>query len=152
MLMDKLSSAQARDIDVNQEIYKMLLQKLETAKITQRLEASRAGTRYTVLDPPRLPLGPVKPNKLVVTLVGLFMGLGLGVGLVFAREFMDQSILDVEDAKRTVDLEILGAISRITTQEEMDKERAKLKFQMKFAGIVGVALLVVSLLIYLLLR
>lgn len=152
MLMDKLSISQARDVDVSETLYKMLLQKLETAKITQRLEASRAGTRYTVLDPPRVPLHPIKPNKAVVIFGGLFLGLAAGVGLVFMREFMDQSVLDIEDAKRALDMQVLGAISRITTQEEMDRENAKIKAKVKFAAVVGVVLLIVSLLIYLLLR
>ena len=68
VLMDKLDSVLARDMRVNENIYNMLLQKLETAKITQRLEASKEGTRYTVIDPPRLPLTPSKPKKLMVIL------------------------------------------------------------------------------------
>lgn len=127
MLMDKVDSSLARDINVSEEIYNMLLQKLETAKITQRLEASKEGTRYTIIDPPRLPLRPVKANKTLVLLMGLFLGAASGTGLVFGREFMDQSILDIHDAKQSLQLPVLGAISRITTQEEIDKERARKK-------------------------
>jgi uncharacterized protein involved in exopolysaccharide biosynthesis len=123
LLMDKVESSLAQDMNVNENIYNMLLQKLETAKITQRLEASREGTRYTIIDPPRLPLRPVKPNKLQVVVFGMFAGALAGTGLVFGREFLDQSIIDIEDAKLSLDLPILGAISRLTTQEEIDKEK-----------------------------
>jgi len=121
-LMEKLDSARAQDITVNQRIYDMLLQRLETAKITQRLEASKQGTRYTILDPARLPLQPRKP-KMILIIIGLFLGGGAGVGLVFGREFLDQSFLDIEDAKLTLELPILGAISRITTHEEIAREK-----------------------------
>lgn len=127
MLMDKLEVAQARDKNVNEHIYNMLLQKLETAKITQRLEASKQGTRYTVLDPPRMPLRPSKPNKAKVIFMGLFLGSFAGTGLVFGKEFMDRSFLDIEDAKSILELPILGAISRLTTQEEIDKEKYRTK-------------------------
>ena len=147
MLMDKVDSAKARDISVNQTIYNMLLQRLETAKITQRLETSREGTRYTVLDPARLPLTPVKPNKPVIILIGLFLGLGLGAGLAFAREFTDQSVLDVEDAKLSFALPLLGAIPRITTQEEIAHERAASLTTLIISSISGVALVVIALLI-----
>ncbi|HNW40223.1 MAG TPA: GNVR domain-containing protein, partial [Candidatus Omnitrophota bacterium] len=125
MVIDKLDSALARDKNVNETIYNLLLQKLETAKITQRLEASKSGTRYTVIDPARLPLVPSKPNKLVVILLGLLLGAASGAGLVFGSEFMDQSFLDIEDAKTTLGLPVLGGISRITTQEEIDLEKYK---------------------------
>lgn len=74
ILMDKLDTVLARDMRVNENIYNMLLQKLETAKITQRLETSKEGTRYTVIDPPRLPLRTSKPNKPLVVFLGLFLG------------------------------------------------------------------------------
>jgi len=123
MLMDKVGSSVGRDMNVNENIYNMLLQKLETAKITQRLDASKEGTRYTIIEPPRLPLKPAKPNKLKVIFLGLVLGSFTGTGLVFGKEFMERSFLDIEDAKQNLDFPVLGAISRITTQEEINKER-----------------------------
>ncbi|MEW6009272.1 MAG: GNVR domain-containing protein [Candidatus Omnitrophota bacterium] len=127
LLMDKLDSVLARDMRINENIYNMLLQKLETAKITQRLEVSKEGTRYSIIDPPRLPLKPTKPNKLLVIFLGVFFGSCAGTGLVFGKEFMDHSFLDIEDAKNNLDLPILGAISRLTTQEEIDREKYQKK-------------------------
>ncbi|MFH1413997.1 MAG: GNVR domain-containing protein [Candidatus Omnitrophota bacterium] len=125
LLMDKVEVSSARDINVNKRIYQMLLQRLETAKITQRLEASKEGTRYTVIEPPRLPLKPTKPNKFNLIVMGLFLGGAAGTGLVFGREFLDHSFLDIEDAKNSLNSPVLGAISRITTQDEIDKEKTR---------------------------
>jgi capsular polysaccharide biosynthesis protein len=137
-------------MNVNETIYNMLLQKLETAKITQRLETSREGTRYTVLDPARLPLKPIKPNKFKVILVGIFLGVAIGGGLAFSREFMDQSFLDVEDAKLSLGLPILGAISRITTPEEIEKERNRKKIVLISGSAFSITLLIITILISLL--
>jgi LPS O-antigen subunit length determinant protein (WzzB/FepE family) len=142
MLMDKVDQATAKDTNVNEAIYSMLLQKLETAKMTQRLEASREGTRYTIIEPARLPLRPIKPNKPLVILIGLLLGAAAGVGVVFAREFLDQSILDIEDAKLTLDLPVLGAISRITTQEEIDREKRRAQLGITVGVIITVVILV----------
>ncbi len=144
-LMDKLDSAMARDMAVNERIYNMLLERLETAKITQRLEASKQGTRYTIIDPPRLPLRPVKPPSLML-LLGIFLGAAAGVGLVFGREFLDQSFLDIEDAKLNLSYPVLGAISKITTADELHVQKAQQKVWTVFGGIsaavvVGAALL-----------
>lgn len=140
-LMDRLDQSMARDIQVNERIYNMLLERLETAKITQRLEASKQGTRYTIIDPPRLPLKPVKPPTMML-LIGMFMGGASGVGLVFGREFLDQSFIDIEDAKANLSAPVLGAISRITTHDEMRQERNKRIIAVFVSMIIGGALVV----------
>lgn len=149
LLMDKVDSALARDINVNENIYNMLLQKLETAKITQRLETSKEGTRYTIIDPPRLPLKPIKPNKMMVILAGIFLGGVSGVGLVLGRDFVDRSFLDIEDAKENLEIPVLGAISRITTQDEIDAERNRTVWlviiALSSAAMIIVAAILVSL-------
>lgn len=143
MLLDKLDDVLARDVGINENIYNILLQRLETAKITQRLQASKEGTRYTIIDPPRVPLTPSKPNKLVVALAGLFGGLVLGLGLVFAGEFLDKSFLDVEEAKEFLGTPLLGAISKIITEDTIQHEREQKRWVYSLT-IVGGILLVVS--------
>jgi len=128
LLLDQLDSVFARDIAVNERIYNMLLQRLETAKITRRLEASQEGTRYTILDPARLPLKPIKPNKILTALMGLFIGAIFGIGIVFGVEFFDRSFLSVDEAKAFLSAPVLGAISKITTQRELEEERRKRRF------------------------
>ncbi len=128
LLLDQMSSVFARDMAVNEQIYNMLLQRLETAKITRRLEASQEGTRYTVLDPARLPLRPIKPNKLLTAFLGLFVGVIVGIGFVFSVEFFDHSFLSVEEAKAFLPGPVLGAISKITTEDELDEMRRRKRF------------------------
>jgi hypothetical protein len=84
--------------------------------------------------------------------MGIFAGICLGVGLIFAREFLDSSFLDLEEAKIDLGVPILGAISRLTTQEEIDKEKAKQKKLITIGAIVSATLLIITLLFYLLRR
>jgi uncharacterized protein involved in exopolysaccharide biosynthesis len=142
-IIDRIDSARARDLTVNQRIYEMLLQRLETAKITQRLEASKQGTRYTIIDPPRLPLSPRRPQFLVV-IVGILLGLGSGVGLVFTRELLDQSYIDIDDAKMNLELPVLGAISRITTHEEIIRDKQRTIAWAATGAVIAVSLVTVA--------
>ncbi len=137
MLIDRLDGVMARDVDVNTQIYNTLLQRLETAKITQRLQSSKEGTRYTVLDPPRIPLSPIKPNKILVALMGLFAGGLIGFGLVVAAEFLDKSFIDVEEAKNFLGMPLLGAISKINTQHSIQMERERLGWFYSLVVIAG---------------
>ena len=125
MLIDKLDKVMGQDININEELYNRLLQRLETAKITQRLQSSKEGTRYTVLDPPRLPLAPFFPNMTLISLAGLIAGIALGAGRVFGAEFLDKSFIDVEEANQFFGQPLLGAISKITTEEAIRKAREK---------------------------
>ncbi len=145
MLINTLDNVLARDIAVNQKIYNMLLERLETAKITQNLQSSREGTSYTVLDPPRIPLSPVKPNKVVVTLAGLIAGMAAGFGIVFALAFLDRSFIDVEEAKHFLGIPLLGAISKINTADQLRKEKQRLAWMYGLTIIGGVLCIVVSL-------
>ena len=145
MLLDKIDTVvNARDAQVNEGLYNSLLQRLETAKITQRLQESKEGTRYTVTEPPRIPLAPYQPNRLLVALAGLFFGIVLGFGLVVATEFMDKSFLDVEDAKEFLGVPLLGAISKINTIETINEEHDRQRWLYSLTFVGGVALILVT--------
>ena len=73
--------------------------------------------------------------------IGFLAGIASGTGLVFGREFMDQSIIDIEDGKRSLELPVLGAIPRITTQEEIRKEKNKTAIIITIALISAAALI-----------
>ncbi|MBP9853814.1 MAG: hypothetical protein KBD53_02975 [Candidatus Omnitrophica bacterium] len=137
-LLDKLDDVLARDVGVNNSIYNTLLQRSETAKITQRLQASKQGTKYTVLDPPRMPLKPIRPNKILGALAGICAGLMLGIVLVFGLEFLDKSFIDVEDANRFFGTPLLGAISKINTETSIRRERERLIWLYSIVILLGI--------------
>ncbi len=141
MLIDKLDNVMARDVNVNEQIYNSLLQRLETARITQRLQTSKEGTRYTILDPPRVPIRPIRPNPLLNTIGGLFLGLLIGGALVFMTEFLDKSFLDVQEAKDFFGAPLLGAISKITTTELIEEQRQQQTWFLFWMGAAGILLI-----------
>lgn len=143
LLLDKLDKSEAQDQGVTQKLYNELLTRLETAKITQRLEASREGTRYTILDPARLPLKPSKPNKMMVLFLGFIIGAGAGVGLVFLAELFDHSFLGIDEARAALELPIFGAVSKIITQEDLKLQKMHNAKMTAISAAVGVALLVI---------
>ena len=79
--------------------------------------------------------------------LGMTLGAAIGAGLVFGTEFMNQSFLDIEDAKDSLELPVLGGISRITTQEEIDKEKYTKKKFITITLVSSIVLIVIALLI-----
>ncbi len=114
-----------RDYFVNAGIYESLLQKLETAKISHRLEDSDKGTKFRVLEPARLPLKPVKPNPLLMMLGGFLIGLGIGSIAVYLVELSDNSIRNVDEARFLLELPIMGVIASIRPEELLSEERLR---------------------------
>lgn len=118
---DSELSAMDRDARVNEELYSSLLSKLESARISQQMEAVDKGTKFKIISPARLPLKPFKPKIFKTLLMIMGLGLGLGLGAVFLMDNMDHSLRNVEDAKEFFEKPLLGAISRI----ELDEDAAK---------------------------
>ena len=140
-LLEKMQVMSDMDSDakVNQDIYKMLLQRLETAKITLGLEKFKEGSNFNIVEPARVPLTPSFPDKIMFLVAGIVLGIVAGVGCIFLAEKMDSSFKDVNDAKASLDLPILGVISTIITEDEFCMKRNKEKIGYAFLGVVFVA-------------
>jgi capsular exopolysaccharide synthesis family protein len=93
-----------RDLKLNENLYLTMKQKYEESRIT---EAGQMG-RVRILDP-ALIAQKVKPNKKMNLLFGIFLGLILGIGHAFVREYLDNTVKAVEHLERK-GLTILGII------------------------------------------
>ena len=94
-----------RDLKLNESLYLTMKQKYEESRIT---EAGQLG-KVRILDP-ALVATQIKPNKRLNLLLGIFLGLGLGCGYAFLREYLDNTVKAVEHLERK-GLTILGIIT-----------------------------------------
>lgn len=115
-----------RDARVNEQLYSSLLSRLESARLSQQLEALDKGTKFKIIEPSRLPLRPVKPNVLQILLLSIVLGVGGGFAGIYLLEQMDHSIRTVEEAKSVFTRPLLGAISRIELEDDQMKKVNKL--------------------------
>ncbi len=114
-----------RDYAVNDRIYESLLQRLETAKISETLEESDKGPKFRILEPARLPLEPVKPKKGLILLGGLVIGFALGFVLVYLLELSNTSIRSLDEAREVLVLPIFGSIPPINPEELLLEENLR---------------------------
>ncbi len=88
---------------------------------TQISQALLMESKFRVVEPARLPLSPIWPNKKMIVLLGLLVGISLGVGAVIVAEFFDNSIKKVDDAEQALGFAVVGTMPRI---EGLEKLRA----------------------------
>ena len=80
-----------RDLQVSNEMYTVMLNQ------AQQLEVARAGTvgNVRIVDNAEADAtDPVKPNKAAIILVGIFLGLALSMGVVYARRILNRGVED----------------------------------------------------------
>ena len=62
------------------------------AKLAESLETESKGERFTVIDPPRLPEAPIKPNRFALLFLGVVLAVGSGLGSVALRQALDHGV------------------------------------------------------------
>lgn len=119
-----------RNKKVDEDIYQMLLRQLEAAYVSERMQDSEKGDRFTILEYARLPLKPVKPNFFRIVLMGFFGGLIFGGGGIFLLENLFKTFQTPEQAQSALGLVNLGSIGPITT-EIPGREKSEFKAALK---------------------
>jgi tyrosine-protein kinase Etk/Wzc len=99
-----------RDKDVQQQIYAFLLQKREESAITR---SSNVEDSRTISSPRSY--GKKWPKKNVILGLAFMLGLIFPVGVIYIRDFLNNSVGDMTQIGQATDLPILGSISHVKT-------------------------------------
>ena len=126
-----------RDYAVNKTNYETLVARRESAIISEQAQQSSDTVKFKVIDPPRVSLSPVGPNRILFDTAVLFGG--LFIGCVFAV-FLSQIKPTFEHrgtVMEVVGLPVLGSVSMVWSQ----RQRIKNKLEVFSFGLVFVILL-----------
>ena len=114
-----------RNRNVYQKIYDELLEKLESARVSTDLEATSKTGFFKVLDPAVLPPHPLKPNRVLIILFGVALGIASGAGFVIGLESLKRPFKDESDIESRLKLYVLGTIPSIVTEEDRSAEKTR---------------------------
>ncbi|MBQ4631005.1 MAG: hypothetical protein IJB70_08495 [Clostridia bacterium] len=95
-----------------QAVLKMILEKAPN----EVKEVIRGDCAVSVIDNASLPRTISYPDTRTNTIVGLFLGIVLGIAVIFIRELLDNRIKDDEDLKKKYDIAILGIIPNLDAE------------------------------------
>ena len=104
-----------RGYDQSKANYDDLLKKQNESEMATSMEHMQQGERFSILDPPSLPLKPDFPNRL--KFCGLGLGLGFLLGLIVAGgvEFMDDRLHNEKEIKLLLPMAVLSEIPEIVS-------------------------------------
>jgi succinoglycan biosynthesis transport protein ExoP len=95
-----------QDVDTARSLYTDFLQKTNQAKA----QVAEQHNNLRVIERASIPNKPVGPKRALMIMLGLAVSLMASIGLVFLLESLDNTIKNVEDIGRYVQLPALGVI------------------------------------------
>ncbi|HEV8334808.1 MAG TPA: polysaccharide biosynthesis tyrosine autokinase [Candidatus Polarisedimenticolia bacterium] len=102
-------------VDSKREILNRLMQRESETGSLSRLKNVAGTGNIWVVDSAEIPDSIFRPNKKLNILLSLVVGLGLGVGMAFFLEYLDNSIKSTADVEKFVQLPVLGAIPMVVS-------------------------------------
>ena len=108
----------SRDYDLMKINYQSLLDKKIQAQLAENLERKQQGEQFKILDPARVPVTPIRPDRNKILLIGVFIGMAMGLGLVWFRESLDQSFHTVSEVEVYLGIPVLATIPNLREEEK----------------------------------
>jgi len=102
--------ALSRDYENSIEKYNEVKDKQMQARLSEQLEREQKGEHLSLLEPPRLPKEPIKPNRLGVLLLGIMLALMGGTGIAGIAEFRDHTIHGTRELAEILKTQPIGII------------------------------------------
>ncbi len=116
-----------------------LLQDREELRLRGQVENERSSVQFEVVDPPSTPQSPAAPNRPLLLLGVLVLGLAAGGGAAFAISKLGSTFATASQLERGFGLPVIGTISHTFTVA--DRALRKRRFAYFAAGLGGLGLL-----------
>jgi uncharacterized protein involved in exopolysaccharide biosynthesis len=100
-----------RKVQQSADNYQLYKKKEEEARITDELDQNKI-TNVSVAEAPILPQLPVKPNRPINLLLGVFLGALLSLGSVLIAEFMRETVLTSRELEMLTGQRVLASVPK----------------------------------------
>ena len=142
------------DRDQTKQHLANLQNKLQVAQVAEGMEEGQLAEKFSVTEPAYLPDEPFKPNRFMIILLGLVLGVGVSGLLAAFKEYSDDTVRLPEEVERLSNHRVLATIPHVVTPKEQKRKRIKfisipvLTGSFIFAGIATFHYMVMDLYIF----
>ena len=120
-----------RNQDAN--LYNQLVARHGQSEISKDMEFKDKSTVFRIIDPAVAPEIPVSPNRPIIILIGIILGVCAGVAAAVLSERFDHSIRSLQEL-RTLGLPVFAVIPRMTSESETKRQTKRDRLVMTLAG------------------
>ena len=100
-----------RDYEVNKQQYDTLLQRLESAKISQSADQNTENVKFRIIEPPTMPVKPSGPIRPLLNTMVLLAALAGGIGLAVLLTQLHPTFTTREVLQKIAGIPVLGPLS-----------------------------------------
>ncbi len=143
---DKITDVQAtlqqltRNYDVTKRQYDQLLERSNTAQLSQDATQSGNNLKFRVINPPIVPLTPVSPNRGLLLLVVFGFAAALGGGFAYLMHKITPVFMSLRDLQASGDYPVLGTFSLIVSRSRSQEQRREAVGFYAGAGLLPMAM------------
>lgn len=112
-----------RDYDVYRQNYDALLKRRESVTMSGEVESKTDTVDFRVIDPPFVPSQPAGPDRPLLLSMVTLGGLGAGIAVAFLLSQLRRTVTDRRALRELTGLPLLGAVSRVETDESRRRKR-----------------------------
>ena len=103
-----------RDYNINKKQYDDMLQRLESARISEQADQSQEDVKFRVIEPPVEPITPSGPPRDALSALVLLLSIAAGLGLALFLQQARPVFSTRDSVQRVTGLTVVGAVTAAT--------------------------------------
>ncbi|VAW95220.1 hypothetical protein MNBD_GAMMA22-3 [hydrothermal vent metagenome] len=126
-----------RDYEVNRDMYTSLQTRREKANISMNLGNESTGPSFRIQEPARLPLVPSGLRFLHFLIAGIFLGVSIPIGSIYAYIYFDPRIRTSSLIEAKLNIPVIAVIPHISDDAELNTSNLTNKYLYSVVSLIG---------------
>ena len=112
-----------RDYSINKKMYEDLVVRREASNLSSSADKTGDKLQFKIIEPPRTPIFPFSPDRMLLTSMVMLAALGAGIGVALFYEQTKPTFYTRNQLIESFEIPVLGSVSMFWTNEEKKKRR-----------------------------